>query len=72
MRDQLHLSAAILAQWRRPVASINSPGPPLLGNARGTNWHTAAAIKIASKVDPYFVVVSFAVALAAAGTIQSK
>jgi hypothetical protein len=33
---------------------------------------TAAAIKMASKVGPFILVVLFAVALAAAGGIQSK
>jgi hypothetical protein len=35
-------------------------------------WRTAAAIKMASKVGPFFIFVLFAIALEAAGVIRSK
>jgi hypothetical protein len=72
MHDQLHLLAAILAQWWHPVASPKALD--LLHPAMCTvlYWHTAVAIKMASKVGPIFFVISFAVALAATGVIQSK
>jgi hypothetical protein len=72
MHDLLHLPAAILAQWQHPIASTKALD--LLHQAMHVVLYqrTAADIKMASKVGPFFVVVSFAVALAAAGAIQSK
>jgi hypothetical protein len=54
MRDRLHLSAAILAQWQPPVASIKALD--LLHWAMRTVSYrrTAAAIKMARKVCPFF------------------
>ncbi len=72
MRDQLHLLAEILAQWQCPVASTKALD--LLHWAMGVVLYrrTTAAIEMATKVGPFFVVVLFAVALVAAGAIQSK
>jgi hypothetical protein len=54
MHDQLHLSAAILAQWRRPVASTKALD--LLHRAMRAVLYqrTDVAIKMASKVGPFF------------------
>jgi hypothetical protein len=54
MHDRLQLSAAILAQWQHPVASIKAL--ELLHQAmHGVLYrHTAAAIKMARKVGPFF------------------
>jgi hypothetical protein len=49
-----------------------SPGPPSLGNVRGIVLAHHAAIDMASKIDPFFVILLFTVALAAAGAIRSK
>jgi hypothetical protein len=72
MRDQLHLSAAILARWHCPLASTRALD--LLHQAMRAvlYWHTTVAIKMARKVEPFFVVLLFAVALTAAGAIQGK
>jgi hypothetical protein len=53
MHDQLHLLAAILAQWRHSVASNKTLD--LLHQAMHTVLYrrTAVAIKIASKVGPF-------------------
>jgi hypothetical protein len=54
MRDRLHLLAAILARWRHPVASIKAVD--LLHRAMCAVLYrrTAMAIKMASKVGPFF------------------
>ncbi len=72
MCDQLLLLAAILAQWRHPVAS--SEALDLFYQAMHTVLYrrTATAIKMASKVGVFFIVVMFPVALAAVGAMQSK
>jgi hypothetical protein len=70
--DQLQLSAAILARWQRLVASNKALN--LLYQAMHAVLYrcTTAAIKIASLFGTLFVIVSFVVALAAAGAIQSE
>ncbi len=72
MCDQLHLLAAIIAWWRCLMASTKALD--LLHGAMHAVLYrcTAAAIKMASKVCPFFVIVLFAVALEAAGAIRSK
>jgi hypothetical protein len=72
MHDQLLLSAAILAQWRRPVAS--SEALNLLHWALHAVLYqsTAAAINMASKVVAFCHHCLFAVAPAATGAIRSK
>jgi hypothetical protein len=70
MRDQLHLLAAILAQWRRPVASTKTLNLLHWAMCALLYRRTAAAIKMASKLLHFFIVVSFAITLAAAGVIQ--
>jgi hypothetical protein len=73
MSDQLQLSAAVLARWWRPVASTNALDFLQWAMRAVLNRRTAAAIKMASKVGhSFFVVVLFAVALAAAGAIRSE
>jgi hypothetical protein len=54
MRDRLHLLAAILTQWQHPVASTKTLD--LLHQAMHAVLYrrTAAAIKMASKVGPFF------------------
>jgi hypothetical protein len=70
--DQFQLLAAILARWRSPVASTKALD--LLHQSMHTVLYrcTTAAIKTAIKVDPFFVIILFDVALAAAGAILSK
>ncbi len=53
--DWLQLLAAILAQWRRPVASTKALD--LLHQAMRAvlYWRTASAIKMAIKVGPFFL-----------------
>jgi hypothetical protein len=72
MHDILHVSAAILAQWQRPVASSKALNLLYWAMCVALYQRTAAAIKMVSKVGPFVVVVSFAVALAAAGVIWSN
>jgi hypothetical protein len=70
--DQLQLSAAILTQWRRLVAS-NKALSLLYWAMRAVLYQcTSAAIKMASLLGTFFVVVLFAVALATAGAIRSN
>jgi hypothetical protein len=71
MHVRLLLSAAILAQWRRLVASKKALNLLYWAMHAVLYRRTAAAVKMASKVDPFFVAVLFAVALAAAGAIRS-
>ncbi len=72
MHVQWLLSAAILTQWQRLVAS-NKALSLLYWKMHAVLYQrTAAAIKMASKVDPFFIAILFAVALAAAGAIWSK
>jgi hypothetical protein len=66
------LSDVILAQWRRPAASSEALDLLHWAMCMVSYQHTAAAIKMANKVGPFFVVVLFAVALAATGAIWSK
>jgi hypothetical protein len=72
MRVQWLLSAAILAQWWCPVASTKALD--LLHRVIHMVWYQriVVAIKMASKVSQFIFVVSFAVALAAAGAIWSE
>jgi hypothetical protein len=72
MHDQLHVSAAIVARWWRPVASTKALDLLYWAMRVVLYRPTAAAIKMARKVGPFFVVVLSAVALAAAGAIWSK
>jgi hypothetical protein len=69
--DQLHLSAPILAQWQHVVTSNKALN--LLYQAMHAVLYrrSTAAIKMAIFCI-FFVIVSFAVALAAAGAIRSK
>jgi hypothetical protein len=70
--DRLQLLAAILTWWQRLVASNKALN--LLYRAMHAVLYrrTAAAIKMASLLVTFFVVVLFAVALVAAGAIRSK
>ena len=70
--DRLQLSTAILARWQRLVASNKALN--LLYWAMRTVLYrrTTMAIKMASLLGTFLVVVLFAVALAAAGAIWSK
>jgi hypothetical protein len=70
--DRLQLSATILARWQRLVAS-NKALNLLYWAMRAVLYRrTATAFKMASLLGTFFVVVLFAVALAAAGAIRSK
>ncbi len=70
--DRLQLLATILAQWQHLVAS-NKALSHLYWAMRAVLYQrTAAAIKMASLFVHFFVVVLFAVALAAAGAIRSE
>ncbi len=72
MHDQLQLSAALLAHWRHPVASIKAPD--LLHRAMHAVLHrrTAVPIKMASKAVTFIHCCLFALALAAVGAIQRE
>jgi hypothetical protein len=54
MHTQWLLLAAILAQWWRSVASTKALDLLHWAMRAVWYWHTAAAIKMASKVDPFF------------------
>jgi hypothetical protein len=51
---------------------FQSPGPPSLGNARGIVPAHRCGHQNGQQSCPFFVIVSFAVALAAAGAIRSE
>jgi hypothetical protein len=53
MRDRLHLSTAILAQWQHPVASTEALDLLRCAMCVVLHRHTAATIKMASKVGPW-------------------
>jgi hypothetical protein len=54
MHKPLHLSAAILARWWRSVASTKALDVVHRAMCTLLYWRTTAAIKTASKVDPFF------------------
>ena len=70
--DRNTLSEQILAQWRRPVASIESLDIRHRAMCAVSYRRTATAIKMASKVGAFFVVVVFIETMAAAGAKQSE
>jgi hypothetical protein len=70
--DRNTLLEQILAQWRRPVASIESLDIRHQAMRTVSYRHTATAIKMASKVGAFFVVVVFIETMAAAGAKQSE
>jgi hypothetical protein len=70
--DRLLLSVAIPARWQRPVASIKALNLLYWAMRTVSYWCIAMARETASKLGTFFIVVLFAVALAAAGAIQSK
>ncbi len=72
MLDQLHLLTAILAQWRRPMASIEALDLLHWEMCMVLYQCTATSIEMARKVGRFFFIISFAVALAATRAIWSK
>ncbi len=72
MRYRLCLLVAILARWRRLVASNKALNLLHWAMCAVLYLRTATAIKMASLFGTFFVVVLFAVALAATGAIRSK
>jgi hypothetical protein len=70
--DPLQLSATILARWRHLVASNKALNLFYRAMCAVLYRRTAMAIKMASLLGTFFVIVSFAVALVAAGAIRSK
>jgi hypothetical protein len=70
--DRNTLSEQILARWWCPVASIESLDIRHRAMCAVLYRRTATAIKMASKVGAFFVVVVFIVTMAAAGTKQSE
>ncbi len=70
--DRNTLSEQILAQWRHPVASIESLDIRHWAMRAVSYRRTATAIKMASKVGAFFVVVVFIETMAAAGAKQSE
>jgi hypothetical protein len=72
IHDQLQLLVAILAQWQCPVATTKSLDLVRWAICVVLYRRTAAAINMASKVGPFFVVVLFAATLAAARAIPSN
>ncbi len=61
----------VLAQWRHPVASSEVLNLLHWAICAASCRRTATTIEMARKVGVFFIVVLFAVALAAAGAIQS-
>jgi hypothetical protein len=70
--DRLQLLAAILAQWWSLVASNKALNLLYWAMHAVLYRFTAAAIKMASLFGTFVVVVSFAIAQAAAGAIRSE
>ena len=72
MCGRLLLSAAILARWWQPVASVEALNLLYPAMCTVSYRHIAMASETASKLGTFFTVVLFAVALAAAGVIRSE
>jgi hypothetical protein len=72
MCDQLQLLAAILAQWQHPVASTKALALFYWAMRAVLYRRTTVAIKMASKVGQFFIIVLFAVTLAAVRAIQRE
>jgi hypothetical protein len=72
MLDGLQLLATILARWWRLVAANKALNLLYWAISVVLYQCTAAAIKMASLFGTFFVIVLFAVALAAAGATWSK
>ncbi len=53
MHDQFHILAAVLAQWRRPVASIVSLDPLSWVISLALYWRTATVSETADKYGPF-------------------
>ncbi len=70
--DQLQLLAAKLAQWWHPVASTKALDLLHRAMCAVSTGAPPQPLKWLSKLVYFFVFVSFAVALAAAGAIRSK
>jgi hypothetical protein len=70
--DRLQPSAAIHARWQCLVASNKALNLLYQAMHAVLYWRTAATIKMASCFGTFFIIVLFAVALVAAGAIQSK
>ncbi len=70
--DRNTLLEQILARWRRPVASIESLDIRHWAMRAVLYRHTTTAIKMASEVGAFFVVVVFIETMAAAGAKQSE
>jgi hypothetical protein len=70
--DRLLLSVAIRAQWQQPVASVKALNLLYWVMHMVLYRRIAMAREMASKLGTFFIVVVFAVTLAAAEAIQSK
>jgi hypothetical protein len=70
--NQLQLLATILAQWQWPVTSIKALDHLYWAMHAVSYRHISAAVETASDYGTFFIVVLFAVALAAAGAIQRE
>ncbi len=66
------LSEQILARWQRAVGSIESLDIRHQGMRAVSYRRTATAIKMASEVGAFFIVVVFIETMAAAGAKQSE
>jgi len=66
------ISEQLLARWRRLVAFMKAMNLHHRAMRAVLYCRIATAIEMASKVGTFCIVVSFAVALAAAGAIRSK
>ena len=62
----------VLARWRRLVAFMKAMNLLHQAMCAVLYRHIATAIKMASKVGTFCIIVLFAVALAAAGAIRSE
>jgi hypothetical protein len=72
IHDQLLLLASILAQWWHPVDSREALDVLHRAICMVLYWRTTTAMEMASKGVHTFVIVLFAVALAAAGEMLSE
>jgi hypothetical protein len=70
--DQLLLLVTIRTPWQQPVASVEALNLLYWAMRTVLYWRIPMARETARKLGTFFIIVLFAVALAAAGGIQSK
>ena len=73
MHDQFHILAAVLAQWRRPVASIVSLDPLSWVISLALYWRTATVSETADKYGAFCrFFLDATLTLSSAGVIRSE